>query len=51
VKIVFLREFHNLYPIFNVFGLVMMVMAVTVMMSSNTDCFSWIEFKHTNSLD
>lgn len=52
MKIVCLREFHNLYPILNVFVIMMMVMAVTSMMCSkcadNTDLLSQIEFKHTN---
>ena len=52
MKIVCLREFHNLYPILSVFVTMMMVMAVTIMMCSkgtdNTDLLSWIEFKHTN---
>ena len=44
MKIVCLREFHNLYPILNVFVIMMMVMAVTSMMCSkcadNTDLLS-----------
>jgi hypothetical protein len=52
MKIVCLREFHNLYPILSVVVIMMLVMTLTNLMCSkcadNTDRLSWIEFKHTN---
>jgi hypothetical protein len=55
MKMVCLREFHNLYPILNVFVIMMMVMTVKIMMCSkctdNADLLSWMEFRTQTVLD